>query len=445
MLSFKTEPSPKLGGFFYAEVARFPAKHLRRRILARLSLNTIGMVSNRIIEFEFGKDCFVKSSLLFFALMLAALNVWASSQTLVTVSDSAGDDFGAGNLIYPKRTDFQSGDLDLRQLKISRDEQGFWFEASFKNPIRDPSAAANLVGAESLENFARKGFYQFNIDVYVDTDRVTGSGNTFTISGRQVRIDPAYAWEKAVILTPRPELMRRQLLDAFAEQYPDRSKTESETSVDQSMFFPTQIRVRGKSISFFVPASFFAESDGTDWAVTAFVTGALTNIPADLSLLPSTKTPLERLPLGVMQPVSGQPKDTFGYSGAIPSPVVDMLSPTTEQQTHQLSAKSGLTGVSWGPHAAKDIQPSVLMNVAKEIDRKSDISNTEEPVVSISNLFQPENATVTKPAEIKPAEIIPLADLSIVKRLQTLQQLFDQKLIDETEYKQQKKRILEEL
>ena len=78
--------------------------------------------------------------------------------------------------------------------------------------------------------------------------------------------------------------------------------------------FPTRIRVRGKSISFFVPAGFFAGSDGTDWAVTALVTGAMTTIPADLSLFPSAKTPLERLQLGVMQPVAGHPRDTFGYT-----------------------------------------------------------------------------------------------------------------------------------
>lgn len=396
-------------------------------------------------EFEFDKDYFVKSSLLFIAFILSMLNANAAQQPLVTISDPAGDDYGAGNLIYPQRTDFQSGDLDLRQLEISRDKQGFWFEATFKNPIHDPSATANAFGAEPLSNFARKGFYQFNIDIYVDTDRITGSGNTFTISGRQVRIDPAYAWEKTVILTPRPELMRRQLLDALAEQFPDRSKIESEASVDQTMFFPTQIRVHGKSVSFFVPTSFFAGSDGADWAITAFVTGALTSIPADLSLLPSTKTPLERLPLGVMQPVVGQPKNTFGYSGASPSPIVDMLSPSTEQQAQQLTAKKGLTGVSWGPHAVNDIQPLSPVNVAKAVEHNSIISNIEKPVVPIGNLFQPENANVTKPTETKPAEVIPLADLSIVKRLQTLQQLFDQKLIDEAEYKQQKKRILEDL
>lgn len=383
--------------------------------------------------------------LLFAAMMLSTLGAWAGQQTLVTLSDPPGDDYGAGTLVYPQRADFQAGDLDLLQLKISRDEDGFWFEAMFKNPIRDPEGVPNAVGAESLANFARKGFYQFNIDVYVDTDRVKGSGNTSTAPGRQVRIDPAYAWEKVVILTPRPELMRRQLLDALTEQFPDRSNAETEASVDQEMFFPTRIRVRGKSIAFFVPAGFFPGSDATDWAVTALITGAITTIPADMSLFPSTKKPLERIQLGVMQPVPGYSKDTFGYSGAIPSPVVDMLGSSAEQQVRQLAAKNGLAGVSWGLHAVNDIITPVATSDAPIVKQRPGGSIVEKPVAPIGNLFQPEAPTAVKPTETRPAEAMLPTDASIARRLQTLKQLFDRKLIDETEYKQQKQRILNEL
>lgn len=389
------------------------------------------------------KDSHVKLAILFIVLMFPMLGAWAGQQPLVAISDPPGDDHGAGTLTYPQRADFQSGDLDLLQLKISRDGEGFWFEAMFKNPIRDPGSVINDVGAESLANFARKGFYQFNLDIYVDTDRIRDSGNTFTLPGRQVQIDPAYAWEKVVILTPRPELMRRQLLDAMTEQYPDRTNAETEASVDQAMFFPTRIRVRGKSIAFFVPAGFFAGSDGTDWAVTALVTGAMTTIPADLTIFPSTKKPLERLELGVMQPAPGRQKDTFGYSGAVPSPVVDMLSASTEQQVRQLAAKNDLTGVSWGPHAVNDARP--IPQAASNAPVSTESSTEVKTVVPVGKLFQPENPVIAKPAEEKTPEPGSPADPSIVKRLQTLQQLFDQKLIDETEYKEQKQRILKEL
>lgn len=379
----------------------------------------------------------MKSSLLFIVLMLPILTAWAGGQPLVTLIDPPGDDYGAGTLSYPQRADFQTGDLDLLQLKISRDEEGFWFEAAFKNTIRDPAGVPNAVGAESLANFARKGFYQFNLDVYVDTDRVRGSGNTFTVPGRQVQIDPGYAWEKAVILTPRPELMRQQLLAALTEQYPARTNAETEASVDQSIFFPTRIRVRGKSIAFFVPASFFSGSDGTDWAVTALVTGAITTIPADLSLFPSAKKPLERLQLGVMQAAPGHPQDTFGYSGARPSPVVDLLGASVEQQVRQLAANNGLSGVSWGKHAVNDVQPlSVATSTA--VTASSPVETTR--VVPVGELLHPEITSTAKPADSSP-----VSEPSIARRLQTLQQLFDQKLIEESEYRQQRQRILKEL
>jgi len=378
----------------------------------------------------------LKSSLLFIALMLSMLSTWAGQQTLVTINDPPGDDRGAGTLSYPQRSDFQSGDLDLLQLNISRDEKGFWFEAMFKNDIRDPVNVPNSVGAESLSNFARKGFYQFNLDVYVDTDRVNGSGNTFTLPGRQVKIDPEYAWEKAVILTPRPELMREQLLGAMAEQYPDRTKAETAASVDQSMFFPTQIRVRGKSIAFFVPAGFFAGSDGTDLAVTGLVTGAMATIPADLTIIPTTNKPLERLQLGVMQPAPGHPKDTFGYSGAAPSPVVDLLGASTEQQVRQLAAKNDLTGISWGPHAVDDTKP--ISAAASSAPVKTASPPAAAAVVPVGQLLQPDTSPAAKPAGASPSP-------SIAQRLQDLQKLFDDKLIDETEYKQQKQRILNDL
>lgn len=378
----------------------------------------------------------MKSSLLFIALMLPMPSAWA--QPLVTISDPPGDDYGAGTLTYPQRADFQAGDLDLLQLQISRDQEGFWFEAMFKNAIRDPGGVTNPAGGESLANFARKGFYQFNLDIYVDTDRAHGSGNTYTLPGRQVRIAPGYAWERAVILTPRPELMRRQLLDALTEQHPDRTLAETEASVNLAMFFPARIRVRGKSITFFVPYSFFSGSDGTDWAVTALVTGALTTISADLSLIPSSKKPLERLQLGAMQPAPGHPKDMFGYSGAAPSPVVDLLGVSIEQQVRQLAAKHELTGISWGPHAVNDARP--IAQPASNAPATVASPATATAAVPVDQLFQPENPATSKPAEASPA-----IDLSLAQRLRTLQQLFDQKLIDEGEYKQQKQRILKEL
>lgn len=383
----------------------------------------------------------MKSHLLLIALMLTMLSARAEPHTLATINDPTGDDNGAGSLIYPQRSDFHVGDLDLLRLQIDNDKEGFWFDATFKNLIRNPENVVNGVGGESLANFARKGFYQFNLDIYVDTDRVKGSGNTFTLPGRQVRIDPSYAWEKAVILTPRPEVMRQQLLDTLAEQYPERTGAMIEASVDKSIFFPTRIRVNNKSINFFVPASFFEGSDGMDWAITAFVTGAIVAVPANFSVISSARKPLQELQLGVMQPALGHPQNTFGYGSRRPNPVVDLLGSPEGQREHL--EKNELVGVAWGSHAKEGMQP--VASSANNLPAAAAGINIPT-ATPLGKLLQPGNMTTETRQSSAQTQAGTLAESpSIAKRLQTLQQLLDQKLINEDEYKQQKQRILQEI
>lgn len=377
----------------------------------------------------------MKPYFLFFLMAVQMSPSLASQQILGTITDPKGDDSGAGALIYPQRPDFQPGDLDLLQLQISRADDGFWFEAKFSNAIRSPAGVPNTLGSESLGTFARKGFYQFNVDVYVDMDRIPGSGKTFTLPGRHMKIDPAFAWEKAVVLTPRPELMRQQLIGTTVEQYPDQIKSEIETTIDQSVFFPTRIEVRGKSVRYFVPAKFFNDSDGTDWGLVAFVTGALANITADLSLFPSTKDPLDRIELGVMQPKVGRPDDTFGYSGSAQSPVVDLLASSVDKQVSQLVTKRELTGVAWGMHAVTGV-PVPTTTITDE--------NVSTIGTQLKEMIQPDREPADNGVTGAPEKYFS-SKTPVAKRLQTLQQLFDQKLINESEYKQQRQRILNEL
>ncbi len=421
-----------------------------------------------------------------FGLLLFALSAHAAPRVIATINDPAGDDNGNGALIYPQRNDFEPGDLDLLQLQVSRDEEGYWFEATFKNPIRNPANAFGTIGSEPLSNVARKGFYQFNLDIYIDTDRVKGSGNQFTLPGRKVSIDPAYAWEKAVILTPRPEAVRAQLLEVLERQFPDRPKGEAAASIDQSMFFPTQVRVRNKSIIFLVPAKFLGAGDANDWALTAFVTGAKIDISVSLPFSTSGKTPLEELSLGVMQPVVGRPSDSFGYAGgSMPSPVVDVLTRGANQQLRLLAPGASLTGVSlnasaanlqadaaavaakpapgpaWGDApAAASVAPGTTEAAAPPEAGGSLLSRPFEAVKRLFQADPPPAASAVAPVPVQDLlqpgkrpepraaaaeQAAPAARPPIAKRLEALQQLFEQKLVTDDEYKQQRQRILNEL
>jgi hypothetical protein len=444
-------------------------------------------------------------------LLLAAFTVQAAPTVLATLSDATGDDHGDGRLTYPQQGGYEAGDLDLQQLQISRDEQGFWFEAKFENAIRNPANASGEVGSESLAEFARKGFYQFNLDVYIDTDRVKASGNTFTLPGRQARIATEYAWERALILTPRPESTRAKLLEVLEQQYPQRSAREIEAGIDQTIFFPTKTRVNGRTIGFLVPSSFIGQSDGSDWGLTAFVTAAERSAGMKLSMISGNeKKPLEEFTLGVLQAQAGRPRDGVGYgTGNKPSPIFDLLTRSANQQTVTLASNADLTGVSWGAHAGNDFAASVVSQAAVPVPstaparatgKKTFLSNpldylagmfsSDKPSVAstvtpvpVQTLLDPQSpsaksptpsvppaipvampapaaqAVATNPPIVTPAPLpqgapatapvpapaVTPAAAGIAGRLQSLQQLFDGKIITEAEYKQQRQRILSEL
>jgi hypothetical protein len=358
--------------------------------------------------------------LLLLALVFPVLTAWGAERQVATLNDPAGDDAGNGALVYPQRQDFQPGDLDLLSLRIVRSDDAYRFEAAFRNPIRNPASVAGDVGAEPLSYFARRGFYAFNLDIYIDQDRVQGSGNTYTLPGRRMHIDDSHAWEKAVILTPRPELMRRQLIDAVAESEGARSPEEVAKRIDRSIVFPTEVRVRNRTISFVVPAAFL---DGgrpdTDWSVTAFVTGAKTSSELDLDWSPATGGALERLPLGVMQPKSGRPRDTFGYSSvAAPVPVVDLLAPAPLKQQELLSQAAALAGVTWAASGS------------------AAVAGSARPVTSLTRVPSAAPAAPDSAGAERGG---------IAERLRTLNELRAQGLISEEEYQELRRKVLAEL
>jgi hypothetical protein len=358
--------------------------------------------------------------LLLLALAFPALTAWAAEREVAVLNDPSGDDHGNGALVYPQRNEFQRGDLDLTSLRIVRSDDTYRFEATFKNPIRSPATVRGDVGPESLAYFARRGFYAFNLDVYIDQDRVRGSGNTYTLPGRQVRIDESHAWEKAVILTPRPEVMRRQLIDAVAESEGARSPQEVAARIDGSILFATEIRVRDRSVSFSVPAAFLAAGrPDTDWSITAFATGAKTSAEADLDLTHAPGRALERLSLGVMQPKAGRPRDTFGYSGvSAPVPVVDLLAPAPLKQPELLSGAAALVGVTWTASGA------------------AAAAGTGRPATSLATTPSPPPA-VPGAAGARPA--------GVAERLRQLEELRAKDLISEPEYDELRRKILADL
>ncbi len=218
-----------------------------------------------------------------------ACSTLAEDTRLFTLTDPRGDDHGDGGFVYPRRDDLQPGDLDLLPLTATRQAEGTWFEATFARRITPTNRRTIDAGGGSLDEIARYNFYTFNIDIYIDTDRVTGSGLTYTLPGRKAEIDPSSAWEKAICLTPRPFDARQAVGRMIAAYAWKDAKARGEKldaarrreiladvnrDIDKLIFFPTRIRVLGTKIGFLVPLSFLGGWAKPEWSYVVAVSGA---------------------------------------------------------------------------------------------------------------------------------------------------------------------------
>lgn len=263
---------------------------------------------------------------------------------LFTLADPRGDDHGDGDLRYPLRDDLPRESLDLLLLVAYAEEDGTRFEATFARPIIKPQSGRTVdIAGETQAQRARFGFYTFNLDLYVDTDRVPGSGRTETLPGRNLTLAPGSAWEKVILLTPRPYEARDQLraswLKAAREERQrqqgalgEAAQREVNTAVEGELasrvFFPTRVRVTGATVEFFVPNGFFGGGPARpEWGYAPAVTGASIENKVNLPAFLRQESPptLMALPIG-----PGESRERFG-GGRLgdpgQSPVVDLMVP----------------------------------------------------------------------------------------------------------------------
>lgn len=360
------------------------------------------------------------------------------------LEDVRGDDHGDGSLLYPNRDDMLEGDLDLLWLEAVPADGGTWFRAGFANPIRDPRGQVTRVGQEPLERIARHGFYTFNIDIYVDIDRQDGSGSSDTVPGRRVVIDPRDAWERCIVLTPRPKVALR-LLEQHAQRVLEKKTREDEgrltderagkirdgisKSVAERFNFPDKIRVRGREVRFFVPDEFLGGPASRDWTYTVLVTGADAEQQAKI-----VNFSLDRFSLMTLPVERGRHEVHFGLdSSADPEtpPVVDLLSSAADVQQSMLSS-----------YDIRDGQLAVVSGVSPAggptgPPRRRVAGSVERPATPRSSTAE----TTTAPA----AAAVSAARRSIADRLKTLNDLKDQGLITEQEYQTLRRKVLSEI
>lgn len=215
-----------------------------------------------------------------------------------TITDPQGDDHGDGSLTYPLDGDFVPGILDLVSLSAKPQKDGTLFEAVFARPVTKPPARTIDAGGTQINHICREGFYMFNIDVYIDTDRKPGSGSVNALPGRNAEISADSAWERAVVLTPRPaeaqQALKRLMLREVKREKKSEGKRLSDkqiealrdeiaNDVEQRVFFPTRVNVSGRKIAFFVPSDFLGGPARSDWSYVVGVSGADYTVTFDIS------------------------------------------------------------------------------------------------------------------------------------------------------------------
>ncbi len=75
--------------------------------------------------------------------------------------------------------------FDLTEFEVYETEQDVIFHVRFAGPVDNVWNSPNGLSVQT-------------IDIYIDTDRIPGSGSTEALAGRRVKIAPESAWEYAI-------------------------------------------------------------------------------------------------------------------------------------------------------------------------------------------------------------------------------------------------------
>lgn len=314
-------------------------------------------------------------SVLLVAAPITPVALHAAPAPLFVLSDPTQDDHGDGTLKYPLVADMREGDLDLVELSAQPADGGAWFVVTMRRNVRPPGPeVVDSLGRTKAE-IARLGFWEFNVDIYVDKDRVEGSGQLWTLPGRKVSIDPKTAWERMISLSPQPDqsaiMVRRVLNEQAKEQVKaeqprvdpqdlEAARTMVSGAMESHFWFARNVQVSGRRVKFFVPDAFLGGPPSPDWAYTVLVTGATLEPRFDMSRLIG-KAALEDDNLLIPVGTALSPRHFAGREDdPLQPPVIDTLVPPGQRQEDVLrdyDVRTGrmaqLTGVVPGAPPAK--------------------------------------------------------------------------------------------
>lgn len=175
--------------------------------------------------------------------------------------DPKGDDRGPGNYRYPDFEEFKEGILDIVKVEALADGDHTLFKVTFDREVptsvRSSGTSSRDGRSTSSWRTGENGWAFQVIDIYLNIDRVPGSGETRSLPGRRVRFAPADAWEKVILICP----MAPHELENFINV---KSNNSDLLQMKDRIIVPKSYQVQGSTISARVP---YIETGrpGPDW------------------------------------------------------------------------------------------------------------------------------------------------------------------------------------
>lgn len=146
----------------------------------------------------------------------------AATAEVVILNDPKGDDKGPGSYEYPTDSVYRPGSFDITKVSIESAGDDTIIEVEIAAKIEDPWDSSAWGG---------NGFSLQFVQVYLDTNKATGSGHTETLPGINARFAAESAWEKVVLLSPQGKTRLQSEVNAKAKSLKDDVVIPRKTSV----------------------------------------------------------------------------------------------------------------------------------------------------------------------------------------------------------------------
>ncbi|MBT3786238.1 hypothetical protein HOF92_14785 [bacterium] len=194
-----------------------------------------------------------------------AQSLIGTDKVVFSYRDSRYDDRGTGKYVYPLSLRQRDGIFDLTHFQVRHLGKLIELSVGFRAPIEQEDL--ELIAQDDAQGKTNQSgwFFQY-LDIYVDTNRKEGSGNTFSLPGRNIEFNRDEGWEKVIVLSPGPQREVRGYLSAQSEK-------DWLYKVRNDVLVPNNVWVRQYQLTARIAFSEFESPDPANWGYQVCVMG----------------------------------------------------------------------------------------------------------------------------------------------------------------------------